>query len=153
MAVTAAVLDVPAEAVFAVLSDPGAYAYFVVGTRTTRRFDPGWPAVGSALHHSQGVGPLVLRDQTCVVEVEPGRRLVLRAQLGPIGVHRVSFTLAPVGSRTRVEVDEHPIDGPAAALWNPVAEALMRLRNRELLRRLGAVARRRLDRRAEVGAT
>ncbi len=152
MAVTAAVLDVPPEAVFAVLSDPGAYPSFVVGTRTTRRFDPGWPAVRSTLDHSQGVGPLVIRDQTCVLELEAGRLLVLRAQLGPVGVHRVSFALTPAGSGTRVEVDEHAIEGPAAALWNPVADVLMGLRNRELLRRLEAVARRRLDRRTEVGA-
>ncbi len=150
MAVNAAVLHAPPDAVFSVLCDPSAYPSFVVGTRTVRRFDPRWPAVGSVLHHTQGVGPFVVRGQTSVVQAEAGRRLVLRAKLGRIGTHQVSFTLTPVDRGTRVEVDEHPIEGPSAALWSPVSEAMMSVRNRALLRRLGSLAVRRLSRRADA---
>ncbi|HEV2758100.1 MAG TPA: SRPBCC family protein [Acidimicrobiales bacterium] len=149
MAANAAVLEAPSRAVFATLSDPGAYPSFVVGTRSTRRFDPSWPEVGSVLHHSQGMGPLVVRSHTEVIEVEQDRLLVLRAHLGPLGVHHVRFSLTPAGAGTRVEIDEHAIEGASAALWNPLTEALMSLRNRELLRRLGAVAKRRCERQKE----
>jgi uncharacterized protein YndB with AHSA1/START domain len=152
MATDEAVFDVPPDAVFAGLSDPGASASFVVGARRVRHFDPSWPDVGSALHHSLGGGPLVLRYRTEVVEVEPGRRLVLRAQVRPFGVNHVTFVLTPVDGGTRVRVEEHPVEGPAAALWKPVSEAMMSLRNRELLRRLRVVTARRLQRQAEVGA-
>ena len=44
-------MDVPAEKVFAVLSDPRSFARWVVGSREIRRADPDWPAVGTAFDH------------------------------------------------------------------------------------------------------
>jgi hypothetical protein len=82
-----------ADTVFAVLSDPRAYANFVVGTKRIRYFDPTWPEPGSAFHHTIGTGPVMLRDTTRVVEVEEDRRLVFDAGVGPIGVSRIVFTL------------------------------------------------------------
>ena len=143
MAVNRAVIAAPPEAVFAVLSDPAAFGAFVVGSKHVRRFDPSWPDRGSVFHHSLGVGPLVLRDLTRVEEVEEHRRLVLRAQMRPFSVNRVAFTLRPVDAGTEVEVEEYAIEGPAALLWNPVFEALLSLRNTEMLRRLKALAERR----------
>ena len=150
MAVNRAVIAAPPEAVFAVLSDPAAFGAFVVGSKHVRRFDPSWPDRGSVFHHSLGVGPLVLRDLTRVEEVEENRRLVLRAQMRPFSVNRVAFTLRPAEEGTEVEVEEHAVEGPVAAVWNPLFEAGMGVRNQEMLRRLGAIVERRLARRAEV---
>ena len=134
------VVHAPASTVFTVLCDPRKYSYFVVGTKKIRRFDPGYPEKGSAFHHTLGLGPVVLRDLSCVEEVDEERRLVLRAQMSIAGVNRVTFSLGPAGSSTEVEVEEHPIEGFVARTWNPVFEALLWLRNQEMLRRLRKVA-------------
>lgn len=151
MAKNHALVEAPPETVFAVLSDPRTYDEFVVGTKRIRRFEPTWPEVGSAFHHTLGWGPLVLRDLTRVTELDPPRRLVLRAQMRPFSVNRVEFTLRPRGYGTEVDVEEHAIEGPAAAVWNPALDALMWLRNREMLRRLGKVAGRRLAQQSRPG--
>ncbi len=145
-------VDAPAETVFAVLSDPRPYAFFVVGTKRIRRFDPGWPAHGAALHHTVGVGPFVLRDATRAVEVDPPRRLLLHAGLRPLGTTQITFTLVSVGERTEVVMEEWPIDGPVARMWNRALDRLLGLRNRELLRRLQRLAERREQRRAQLSA-
>ncbi len=150
MAVNRAVVAAPPEAVFAVLSDPAAFGAFVVGSKHVRRFDPTWPDRGAAFHHTLGLGPFVLRDLTRVEEVEENRRLVLRAQMRPFSVNRVAFTLRPVEGGTEVEVEEYAVEGPVAAVWNPVFEAGMGLRNQEMLRRLTAIVERRLARQAEA---
>ncbi len=136
----------PPEMVFAVLSAPGAYANFTVGTKRIRRFDPAWPDVGTAFHHTLGVGPLVLRDLSRVVELDDGRRLVLRAQMRPLAVNRVAFELRPAGDGTDVQIEERAIEGPAALVWNPFLDCLMWLRNQELLRRLKKLVERRWQR-------
>lgn len=141
----------PVGAVFAVLSDPRAYDSFVVGTKRIRRFDPRWPALDSAFHHTLGVGPLVLRDLTRVTEMSEPGRLVLRAQMRPFAVNRVAFSLRPQDGGTEIEVEEHAIEGPAAAVWNPVLDAVLWMRNQAMLRRLGKVAERRLARQSKAG--
>lgn len=144
------VVEAPPEAVFALLADPAAYGSFVVGSKHIRHFEPTFPELGSAFHHSLGLGPFMLRDKSCVEEVEDGRRLVLRAFMRPLSVNRVAFTLRPVDGGTEVEVEEYLLEGPLAAIWNPLFEAAMALRNQEMLRRLKRLAERRLARRAEA---
>ena len=144
MSVNTVVVQAPPEIVFSVLADPPSYASFVVGSKRIRRFDPRYPEPGSEIHHTLSVGPVpLLRDLSRVEEVDEGRRLVLRAQMRPLSVNRVAFTLRPVDAGTEVEVEEYAIEGPAALLWNPVFEGLMWLRNAETLRRLKALAERR----------
>ena len=143
MAVNTTVVHAPPEAVFDVLSDPAAFGAFVVGSKHVRRFDPTWPERGSVFHHTLGVGPFILRDLTRVEEVEEDRRLVLRAQMRPFAVNRVAFRLVPGEEGTEVAVEEHPIEGLAAAMWNPALDRLMWLRNQEMLRRLKVLAERR----------
>jgi uncharacterized protein YndB with AHSA1/START domain len=171
MSVNKMLVDAPPEAVFAVLADPAAYGAFVVGSKHVRRFEPTFPERGSTFHHTLGVGPFILRDKTCVEEVEENRRLVLLAHMRPFAVNRVAFTLRPVAEGTEagtevpgtevpgtevpgteVEVEEYAVKGPAAALWNPLFEAAMALRNQEMLRRLKRVAERRLARQAEAAS-
>lgn len=138
--------------VFAVLSDPRKYAYFVVGTKKIRRFDPGYPDPGAAFHHSLGVGPLVLRDLSRVEEVGEEQRLVLRAQMSIVGVNVVAFELKAGEGGTEVTVEEHPLEGFVARTWNPVFEAMLWLRNQEMLRRLRKAAEQLQSRRSADAA-
>ncbi len=153
MAVNKMVVEAPAEAVFAVLADPAAYGAFVVGSKHIRRFEPTWPELHSCFHHTLGVGPFILRDKTCVEDVEQGRRLVLLAHMRPFAVNRVAFTLRAAEEGTEVEVEEYAVEGPVAAVWNPAFEAAMGLRNQEMLRRLKRIAERRLARRREAATS
>jgi uncharacterized protein YndB with AHSA1/START domain len=131
--------------VFAVLADGWAYSNWVVGTSHMRAVDPAWPALGSRLHHASGAWPLVVRDETVVDEVQPGRRLALTARGWPVGEAHVILELAADGAGTRITMSEHPSAGPGRWLHNPVAEALLARRNVESLARLAALAERRAD--------
>ncbi len=148
MARNRTVVACPPGAVFGVLADPRLYDRFVVGTKRIRRFEPTWPEVGSVFHHTLGVGPFIVRDLTSVMEVDEERRLVLRARMGPFAVNKVAFTLRPTEAGTEVEIEEYPLVGPAAGMWNRVLDGLMWLRNQELLRRLRRTTLRRLEQRS-----
>ena len=147
MSVNRTVVEASPDAVMAVLSDPRAYGDFVVGSKYVRRFDPTWPDVDSVFHHTLGVGPFILRDLTQVTEGDGEHRLVLRAQMRPLAVNRVAFTVRPTPTGTEVEVEERAIEGPVALMWNPVLDGLMWLRNEEMLRRLKKMAEQREARR------
>jgi uncharacterized protein YndB with AHSA1/START domain len=140
MAVTTLHLDQPPEAVFAVLADPWRYAEWVVGAKKVRDVDADWPRPGSRFHHRVGVGPLTIDDSTVVEEIEPPRRMVLRARARPAGVARVTIELTPAGGGTDVRMTEVPIDGPSRWLDNPILEWLIDLRNRRSLGRLAELA-------------
>ena len=73
-------IDAPPERVWEVLADPECFDDWVVGAKDVRDADDEWPAVGSKLHHSSGVGPLTIDDETTVEASEPPHRLVLLAQ-------------------------------------------------------------------------
>jgi uncharacterized protein YndB with AHSA1/START domain len=133
-------IDLPVEAVWAVLADADTYDDFVVGTKRIRGHDANWPDPGSALHHTVGVGPLAIKDRSRVVECEPPRLLRLIAGVRPVGEAEVVFTLEPLGpASTRVVIEEHPVKGPMKTVWNPVLDKLTNGRNAELLRRLSNV--------------
>lgn len=132
------------ERVFLALADPRTLHQFVVGTRTIRRFDPRWPDPGTRVHHSVGLGPFVLRDSTEVVSAEPPGRLLLRANIGPLGALAVDFRLEDAAEGTELTVDERVVagpfaNGPLAALVN----RLLKVRNLETLRRLRRLVERR----------
>src|SRR5215204_2061677 len=84
------------EQVFAVLADGWSFAGWVVGASHIRDVDPGWPAVGSRIHHSVGPWPLVVSDVTVVREVQPPRLIELDARLWPLGAARVRLELDDV---------------------------------------------------------
>lgn len=54
----------PPSAVWAVMSDGWLYPVWVVGAARMREVDDHWPAVGSWLHHSVGIWPLLINDNT-----------------------------------------------------------------------------------------
>ncbi|HST49764.1 SRPBCC family protein [Jatrophihabitans sp.] len=126
-----------ADRIFAELADGWAYVGWVVGASHIRDVDAGWPEVGSKIHHKVGVWPLVIADDTESLVCEPGRRLLMRAKGWPLGEATVEIVLDQRSpSQTEVTLREAPTAGPGHWLDNPVQRWLLRLRNRETLRRL-----------------
>jgi uncharacterized protein YndB with AHSA1/START domain len=136
--------DVPTspDNVFAVLADGWSYAGWVVGNSHIRDVDPGWPAVGTRIHHSAGAWPLQIEDTTEVVAVERGRFLELNARLLVFGVVVIRFTLTPLdgGARTRVLMGEEAVRGPAGLAPEAVQRLALHARNVETLSRLSDLA-------------
>lgn len=128
------------DVVFDVITDARTYAYWVVGAKRIRSVEPAWPAPGSAFHHTVGIGPLTVRDETRVVEIERPRLLVLEARAWPAGTARVTLTLEPVPQGTSLTIEEVPIRGPAAAVHNPLLDAAAHARNAVSVRRIERLA-------------
>lgn len=128
------------EDVFAVLSDGWLYPTWVVGASRMRDVDAAWPAVGSRLQHSIGVWPMLLNDETTVLEWDPPRRMVLQAKGWPIGEARVSIEAKPRGTGCVVRIIETAAEGPGALVPRPITDVGLHLRNVETLRRLAYIA-------------
>lgn len=124
------------ERVWKVLEDGWLYPLWVVGAARTRAVDPTWPAVGAKLHHSVGLWPLMLDDNTEVLAVDPQRSISLQARAWPVGEAHVDITLEPHGAGTLVSMTEFPCSGPMAALPEPVIAPGLIWRNKETLKRL-----------------
>lgn len=141
--------DCTPDDVFAVLGDGWVYPAWVVGASRMRAVDPEWPAEGSRIHHSLGAWPVLIDDETQVVEWSPPQRLRLRAEAGPFGRAVVVIEVRPRGAGCVVRLAEEPVGGAGRIprfLWAP----LLHLRNEETIRRLRYLAEgRRRDREAE----
>jgi uncharacterized protein YndB with AHSA1/START domain len=144
MATTVEYINAAPEQVFAVLSDPYTYAYWVVGCKRIRAVEDRWPEPGSKFHHTIGIGLLATRDDTQVVRIEAPRLLELEAHGWPAGSARVVLRLEGGDRGTRVEMTEYPTQGPARWLASPVLEAAIHTRNTVALRRLARIAEGRL---------
>ena len=136
-------MDATVDDVWRVLSDGWLYPLWVVGASRMRDVDATWPEVGSQLHHSVGTWPLLLDDTTEVLEVDPRRRLVLRARGWPAGEAQVGIELRPVGDRTEVVIEEQAVAGPGSLVPKPLQDPMLGWRNVETLRRLSYLAERR----------
>ena len=136
-------VDAPPAEVFATLADGWTYPLWVVGAAHMRAVDPAFPAVGSKLHHSVGLWPLLIEDTTEVVEMEPGRRLVLHARAWPTGTARIELELLPAPGGTTVRMSERASSGPATLIPAMVQSLMLVPRNREALARLDDVIRNR----------
>lgn len=132
--------DAPPERVWAVLADGHRYADWVLGSKEIRRVDGPWPTAGARVHHSVGVGPLVVRDHTEVIDSIPLRLLVLKAHIRPLGVARVRLDLTASGDGTAITMTEEPIQPRWARRLGPVIEVPAALRNWASLRKLVALA-------------
>lgn len=131
------------EKVWQVLSDGWLYPLWVVGATRMRDVDRDWPAVGAKLHHSAGVWPLLIDDDTEVLDVEPGHLLRLRARAWPAGEAEVVITLTPQNGETLLEMREDAVGGPGKLVPLPVRASMIGWRNVEALGRLAAIAERR----------
>ncbi len=121
------------DAVFDVLVRPETYPAWLAGCQEIRSVDASWPDQGSQFHHRVGlIGPITIPDSTAVLEIEPGRRLVLEVRARPLIRARAAFSLddepeedgQPV---TRITLDEVPV-GPFAPL-TPVLDPVIAGRN------------------------
>lgn len=133
-------VNVPADAVWAVLADPWLYPVWVVGASRLRDVEDGWPAPGSRIHHSVGAWPLVINDTTSVVEQMSPHTLVLQARAWPSGEASVRIVLDGAGDTCLVTMIEDASHGPARLIPGPVRRALLHWRNSESLLRLARLA-------------
>jgi uncharacterized protein YndB with AHSA1/START domain len=131
------------ETVWEVLADGWLYPLWVVGASRMREVDHDWPAPAARIHHSVGAWPMLLDDETQVLESTPGAHLVLRARVRPFGEAVVSLTLEPVGARTRVVMEEDVAGGPGRLLPSVLRSPAIDWRNVESLRRLAYLVERR----------
>jgi uncharacterized protein YndB with AHSA1/START domain len=138
-------MPVAPEAVWDVLAEPVNYRYWVVGSKEIRDVDPDFPAPGTKFHHTVGVGPLLVRDHTEVLDAERPRLMRLRAKARPLGTTTVTVELRPEDGGTRVRMTESP-DGPFMVLaLNPLVHMVTKVRNAEALQRLEELALRRAE--------
>lgn len=145
MSRTTRVMQCAPEDVFAVLADGWDYGMWVVGAARIRDVEPTWPAVGSRIHHSVGLWPVLISDTTEVEEVEAPHRLQLKVRAWPTGEGRVVLTMNPTGEgTTEVVMEERAVSGPATLMPTPVQDAMLHPRNVEALRRLAYLAEHRV---------
>lgn len=131
------------DEVWQVLADGWLYPLWVVGATRMREVDDQWPAPGSRIHHSVGVWPLTIDDNTEVVEATEGRMLRLRARAWPTGEAEVMIRIEDRGAGSSVTIEEDLVAGPARFVPKPARAVALKIRNRETLRRLGWLAERR----------
>jgi uncharacterized protein YndB with AHSA1/START domain len=134
------------EQVWAVLADGWAYADWVVGTKAIRAVDDGWPAPGTSIHFTAGAGPVTLEDRTTVRIAEPAKRLELEIRAKALGTARLSIEILPWAEDAVVVLDEHPLTGAGAAWHNLVVDAMLRVRNRRMLKAFARVVESRFPR-------
>jgi hypothetical protein len=128
------------EQVWDVLADGWTYSQWVVGNSRMRAVDPNWPSPGSTIHHSIGVWPLLLNDETVVEKAVPVNQLVLHAKGRPFGGARIILTLSDTPDGCRVQMEEYPISGIGAIMPSQLSDAAVHPRNTETLRRLAFIA-------------
>lgn len=128
------------EQVWQVLADGWLYPVWVVGATRMRAVDEQWPQVGARLHHSAGVWPAVIDDETVVLASDPPHRLELRAKGWPAGEADVVIEIEPAGGDgVVVRIHEDAVSGPGRLAPKVVRAPLIRWRNTETLRRLTSV--------------
>jgi hypothetical protein len=138
-------MDCTPEDVFAVMADGWLFPTWVVGASRMRDVDAAWPAVGSKLQHSFGVWPLLINDETTVLEYDPPRRMVIQPKGWPIGEARVILEVKPRGDGCVVRITEGAVEGPGSFIPGPLLDAPLYVRNVETLRRLAYIAEGRHD--------
>lgn len=126
--------------VFEVLADGWTYASWVVGAARIRDVDPAWPAPGSKIHHSVGLWPLLLDDDTEVEHVDAPHQLRLKVRLWPTGSGVVTMTCAAKNGGTEVTMEEQIVSGPASWLPRPAKDTMLHARNVEAMNRLAYLA-------------
>lgn len=108
-----------------------------MGAAAVVEHDPEFPAPGSRFRHKVGLRPIALSDHTEVVDVDPPRRIALKAKARPLGTADIVLELEERAGGTDVLIEETPGDRMTEALvGNEVADAVLRVRNAKALARL-----------------
>ena len=116
-----------------------------MGAREIRGVEGDWPSPGARFHHSIGFGPVVIKDQTKVVESVAPTRLVLEAQVRPFLTAAVTLAVTPTAPGSDVVMEEHPVGPlPVRIVW-PLFDPLTSRRNDTALRRLKELVERRIS--------
>ncbi|MBD0323225.1 MAG: SRPBCC family protein [Aldersonia sp.] len=131
--------------VWAVLADGWAYSTWVVGTSRIRAVDPEWPKEGSKIHHSVGLWPFLLNDDSLSLGCHPGRELRLSASAFPLGRAEITLRLHPLNRGCRIEIIEHAVSPPLNVIPRKAQHVAVHPRNVESLRRLAFLAERSTD--------
>ena len=134
------VIHATPEQVWDVLADGWLYPLWVVGATRMRGVEGHWPQQGARLHHSIGVWPLVVNDDTVVIDSDPPRSLTLRAKGWPLGEADAVLELEAQGDATLVRLHEDAVKGPGMMIPSLVRQPLLTVRNVESLRRLAFLA-------------
>src|SRR5690348_5810010 len=80
--------------VWNIMADGWTYSQWVVGNTRMRAVDPNWPNPGAIIHHTIGVWPVTLNDETVVESSTPLEELVLLAKGRPFGSARITLRLS-----------------------------------------------------------
>ena len=144
MSVNTRYVEASPDRVWATLADGWLYPVWVVGASRMREVDHDWPGAGAKLHHSVGVWPLLIDDETEVLESVPEHVLRLRAKAWPVGAADVAIRLRASGAGTEVEIQEELASGPGALVPSVLQDPVLAWRNVETLRRLCYLAERRV---------
>lgn len=128
----------PAQ-VWSVLSNGWLYSSWVVGASRIRGVDPEWPQAGAKIHHSVGVWPAMIDDETESVESSAGL-LVLSARARPVGSAQVRLHVEKDGNGSRITMDETADSAPARWIPDTVQRVAVAPRLNECLRRLTLLA-------------
>ena len=97
--------------------------------------------VGSRIHHSVGLWPALINDESVVVEAVPNRLLHLGAKGWPLGEASVELRIDDDGAQQcEVTIVEDAVKGPGTLMPQPARRPLIGLRNREALLRLAMLA-------------
>lgn len=129
----------PAQ-VWAVLSDGHRYADWVHGTKEIRDVEHGWPAEGTSIHFTAGVGPFTFDEKTTSRHNAPEQALELEAHAWPAGSARIGIRISPTREGSIITMNEHPLRGPARWLHNPLTAVGFRLRVTLMLKDLARLA-------------
>ena len=143
-AVVSRTVNAPPEFVWSVLADGWMYATWVVGASRIREVDPHWPATGSRIHHSVGLWPALLDDNTEVLKSDaagPVRELLLQARAWPAGEAQVRLLVSSERAHhSTVSIVEDVTTGPGRLIPRAARQLLIVPRNSETLQRLALIA-------------
>ncbi|WP_148613472.1 SRPBCC family protein [Nocardioides rubriscoriae] len=133
------------QQVWDVLADGWLYPVWVVGASRMREVEDHWPVAGARLHHSVGVWPAMIDDNTEVLLSRPPAHLRLRARGWPLGEAQVDVRIEAHDQGSEVSITEDAVSGPGRLLPKPARDLAIGLRNVETLQRLAFIAENRAD--------